>query len=423
MTVLHEVLNSQGHHLLEVHWSELFQIICRLFDNERLPNNAIEREEWLKTTCNLSLCCATELLIKFYNRLPKEVLQEFYCAVKWCATADNEHLLRMSLENFENFVISKGNNFDKKQWTATLKTLHELFKVTTPVELVTPSTDTQSIKSCKQIVILKCMAQIKLLSVVENILFWSHFHSNEPDAHESTCKESYLMLDFEQLEEVKEFVENCYQVAHVFNCNHLRKTELWQIGFTKRLPHLLKQESKALHLMLVLLHCAYDNTENYQVRETLDTKIMVFGNTLFTCFLSEESERNRELWVPLLTFFLRKLVEMTAARFVRHLKQYYQHLLKMMGRECKLEIRTLLSNIFAKIYDEMIAKEESKILLEQKSVLIAEKRKECDKSINPEEAFSFVDQYALLLDQPNKDKTSCNVTALRDENNNINDNY
>jgi tRNA G26 N,N-dimethylase Trm1 len=39
---------------------------------------------------------------------------------------------------------------------------------------------------------------------------------------------SYLMLDFEQLEEVKEFVENCYQVAHVFNCNHLRKTELWQ---------------------------------------------------------------------------------------------------------------------------------------------------------------------------------------------------
>ncbi|KAJ3639040.1 hypothetical protein Zmor_016424 [Zophobas morio] len=143
MTVLHEVLNSQGHHLLEVHWSELFQIICRLFDNERLPNNAIEREEWLKTTCNLSLCCATELLIKFYNRLPKEVLQEFYCAVKWCATADNEHLLRMSLENFENFVISKGNNFDKKQWTATLKTLHELFKVTTPVELVTPSTDTR----------------------------------------------------------------------------------------------------------------------------------------------------------------------------------------------------------------------------------------------------------------------------------------
>jgi hypothetical protein len=49
----------------------------------------------------------------------------------------------MSLENFENFVISKGNNFDKKQWTATLKTLHELFKVTTPVELVTPSTDTR----------------------------------------------------------------------------------------------------------------------------------------------------------------------------------------------------------------------------------------------------------------------------------------
>nr|NVI78033.1 Sec71 ortholog [Cucujiformia] len=52
LTVMFEITKSHGSSFAQHWWQDLFQIIFRIFDNMKLPEQQNEKSEWMTTTCN-----------------------------------------------------------------------------------------------------------------------------------------------------------------------------------------------------------------------------------------------------------------------------------------------------------------------------------------------------------------------------------
>ena len=54
LTVLFELIKSHGHSWEQRWWLDLFNVLFRVFDGLKLPEQ-VERAEWMDTTCNHAL--------------------------------------------------------------------------------------------------------------------------------------------------------------------------------------------------------------------------------------------------------------------------------------------------------------------------------------------------------------------------------
>ncbi|XP_047737905.1 brefeldin A-inhibited guanine nucleotide-exchange protein 1 isoform X3 [Hyalella azteca] len=148
LTVLFEVVKNYGESFSPHWWKDLFQIIFRIFDNMKLPEQQtesaaaysemqLEKAEWMTTTCNHALYAIVDVFTQYFDVLSPILLKELYAQLQWCVQQDNEQLARSGTNCLENLVISNGASLSEDTWNSTCECLLQIFRSTLPHALLT----------------------------------------------------------------------------------------------------------------------------------------------------------------------------------------------------------------------------------------------------------------------------------------------
>ncbi|XP_023318748.1 brefeldin A-inhibited guanine nucleotide-exchange protein 1 isoform X2 [Trichogramma pretiosum] len=221
LTVLFDVVKTHGASFKPHWWKDLFQVLFRIFDNMKLPEQHTEvneidnlsnedgtmchKAEWMTTTCNHALYAIVDVFSQFYDTLGPLLLEQLYAQLHWCVQQDNEQLARSGTNCLENLVISNGVKFDSDTWDKTTSCVLEIFSSTLPTALLTwkpvtnkesdmdvitgeaehsgilkRSSSNQSIGSNSEssrakvfaALLIRCVVQLELIQTIDNIVFY-----------------------------------------------------------------------------------------------------------------------------------------------------------------------------------------------------------------------------------------------------------
>ncbi|KAK3091259.1 hypothetical protein FSP39_018373 [Pinctada imbricata] len=136
LTVMFEIMKTYGETFQSHWWRDLFQIVFRIFDNMKLPEQQNEKAEWMTTTCNHALYAIVDVFTQYYDILSPILLGELYNQLHWCVRQDNEQLARSGTNCLENLVISNGMKFSSEVWHKTCTCMLDIFKSTIPTSLL-----------------------------------------------------------------------------------------------------------------------------------------------------------------------------------------------------------------------------------------------------------------------------------------------
>uniref|UniRef100_A0A1W7RAW6 Brefeldin A-inhibited guanine nucleotide-exchange protein 1 n=1 Tax=Hadrurus spadix TaxID=141984 RepID=A0A1W7RAW6_9SCOR len=146
LTVMFEIVKTYGIQFRAHWWQDLFQIVFRIFDNMKLPeqqtegdlvDRLAEKSEWMTTTCNHALYAIVDVFTQYYSILGDLLLDDLYCQLHWCVQQDNEQLAKSGTNCLENLVISNGMKFSSDTWNKTCDCMLDIFKTTLPFLLLT----------------------------------------------------------------------------------------------------------------------------------------------------------------------------------------------------------------------------------------------------------------------------------------------
>ncbi|XP_060073397.1 brefeldin A-inhibited guanine nucleotide-exchange protein 1-like [Ylistrum balloti] len=137
LTVMFEIMKTYGETFQSHWWRDLFQVVFRIFDNMKLPEQQNEKAEWMTTTCNHALYAIVDVFTQYYEVLHDVLLIELYQQLQWCVRQDNEQLARSGTNCLENLVISNGEKFSSDIWHSTCTCMLDIFRSTIPLSLLT----------------------------------------------------------------------------------------------------------------------------------------------------------------------------------------------------------------------------------------------------------------------------------------------
>lgn len=137
LTVLFEIVKTHGDAFKPNWWRDLFNILFRIFDNMKLPEQHTEKAEWMTTTCNHALYAIVDVFTQYFDILGPLLLGDLYTQLHWCVQQNNEQLARSGTNCLENLVISNGFKFNEDTWNKTCKCMLDIFDSTLQHELLT----------------------------------------------------------------------------------------------------------------------------------------------------------------------------------------------------------------------------------------------------------------------------------------------
>lgn len=137
LTVLFEIVKTHGEAFKPHWWKDLFNILFRIFDNMKLPEQHSEKAEWMTTTCNHALYAIIDVFTQYFDVLGPLLLTSLYTQLHWCVQQNNEHLARSGTNCLENLVISNGLKFTVETWDDTCQCMLDIFNCTLPKDLLT----------------------------------------------------------------------------------------------------------------------------------------------------------------------------------------------------------------------------------------------------------------------------------------------
>lgn len=137
LTVLFEIVKTHGDAYKPHWWRDLFNILFRIFDNMKLPEQHTEKAEWMTTTCNHALYAIVDVFTQYFDVLGELLLGDLYMQLHWCVQQNNEQLARSGTNCLENLVISNGLKFSDETWNRTCECMFDIFKTTIPADLLT----------------------------------------------------------------------------------------------------------------------------------------------------------------------------------------------------------------------------------------------------------------------------------------------
>lgn len=143
LTVLFEIVKTYGGNYKPHWWKDLFQIVFRIFDNMKLPEQQTEKAEWMTTTCNHALYAIVDVFTQYYDVLGHILLDDLYLQLQWCVRQENEQLARSGTNCMENLVISNGMKFTDVVWEKTCLAIVDIFRSTIPHSLLSWSPESK----------------------------------------------------------------------------------------------------------------------------------------------------------------------------------------------------------------------------------------------------------------------------------------
>lgn len=409
LTVMFEVIKTYGHQFQQNWWTDLFQIIFRIFDNMKLPEQQTEKAEWMTTTCNHTLYAIVDVFTQYYDVLGNLLLDELYVQLQWCVQQDNEQLARSGTNCLENFVISNGVKFNNETWTKTCNCMLSIFNSTVPQLLLgwkpskkeinkpnmvkaptdeeiknsenimnsttkefesVQTTETQDEKLFSSLKI-KCIVQLELIQTIDNIVFFPatskkedaenlasaqadiHQISDNGRMHDGQQQEEqgmYPYLSSDQMLQLVDCLLKSHRFSTAFNSSHEQRNMLWKAGFHGNVkPNLLTQEAQSLACSLRILYRMYSDNSRQDAWGAVQNKLISVCRDALEYYMSLTAENHRESWSNLLLLFLTRIHKLEDDRFRAHACVYYPFLCEMICLDLKPELRVVLRRFFQRI--------------------------------------------------------------------------
>lgn len=409
LTVLFDVVKTHGASFKPHWWKDLFQVLFRIFDNMKLPEQHTEKAEWMTTTCNHALYAIVDVFSQFYDILGPLLLEQLYFQLLWCVQQDNEQLARSGTNCLENLVISNGIKFDEQTWEKTCQCVLDIFESTLPSALLTwkpqslnkecsdldvitgesdglhigilkrsnsaQSLNAESLPKAKLFSALqiKCVVQLELIQTIDNIVFYPATSRKEDQenlalaqadmlngksselvkASADQQKEEqgmYCALTTNHLLQLVECLLRSHRFAKNFNSNHEQRNVLWKASFRGNVkPNLLKQETQSLACALRILFKMYSDEAHRADWPRVETRLVEVACEALEYFLSLANEAHREAWTPILLLLLARILKMNDHRFAVHASTCYPSLCEVMCFDLKPELRSVLRRFFLRI--------------------------------------------------------------------------
>ncbi|XP_069166610.1 brefeldin A-inhibited guanine nucleotide-exchange protein 1 isoform X3 [Procambarus clarkii] len=377
LTVLFEVVKNYGGSYSSHWWKDLFQIVFRIFDNMKLPEQQTEKNEWMTTTCNHALYAIVDVFTQYFEVLSPMLLEDLYSQLHWCVQQDNEQLARSGTNCLENLVISNGPKLSSPTWDKTCQCLWNIFNSTLPHALLkwrppesgpsrqvgigSVSGDSRAFTG----LLIRCVVQLELIQCIDNIVFFPATSKKEDqenlamaqagDAAFSVTRDQredqgmYRHLAASQLFTLLDCLMASHGFAKKFNSNHEQRNLLWKAGFKGSVkPNLLKQETQSLACALRILFRMLADPSREQEWPQVQERLIFVCRSGLEYFLSLP-ESHREAWTNLILLFLTNIQKMSNDQFAAHASNYYPFLCEIMCFNLKQELRAVLRRFFLRI--------------------------------------------------------------------------
>ncbi|XP_021954399.1 brefeldin A-inhibited guanine nucleotide-exchange protein 1 isoform X2 [Folsomia candida] len=411
LTVMFEIIKTYGESFQRHWWKDLFQILFRIFDNMKLPEQHHEKAEWMTTTCNHALFAIVDVFTQYYEILGPLLMDDIFVQLQWCITQDHEQLARSGTHCFEHMVISSGSKFTPAAWNSTCNFLKTIFAFTRPESLLTwkPSKTSNSSSTPDQVVsnhvnekkpeelrrqssldgligpgrnsspiktndekifstlIIKCSVQLELIQTVDNVIFFPATSKREDaenlalaqaDVSEKLmgCEQQreeqgmYQFLTSENLFAILDSLTESHKFSTKFNLDNDQRNMLWKAGFKGQAkPNLIAQETQSLATSLRILFRMYLDDARLQGFEEIETRLITTCKGALEYFVSLPSNAHRDTWTNLLLLCLTKVLKLPEDRFKTHTAHYYPYLCDMICIELKAELKAVLRKYFLRL--------------------------------------------------------------------------
>ncbi|KAK2577306.1 hypothetical protein KPH14_003437 [Odynerus spinipes] len=380
LTVLFDVVKTHGASFKPHWWKDLFQVLFRIFDNMKLPEQHTEKAEWMTTTCNHALYAIVDVFSQFYDTLGPLLLGQLYSQLLWCVQQDNEQLARSGTNCLENLVISNGIKFDEKTWDNTCRCVLDIFESTLPTALLTwqpPSPNNENAKyKLFSALLIKCVVQLELIQTIDNVVFYPATSRKEDQENLALAQADmlngkpselgvqgggdqqkeeqgmYCALTTKHLLQLVECLLKSHRFAKTFNSNHEQRQLLWKSGFycnMKSETGLLNQEIQSLACALRILFKMYSDEAHRNDWTKVETHLVEVACEALEYFLALSNEAHIEAWTPILLLLLTRILKMSDSRFAVHASSCYPLLCEVMCFDLKPELRSVLRRFFLRI--------------------------------------------------------------------------
>ncbi|XP_035735938.1 brefeldin A-inhibited guanine nucleotide-exchange protein 2-like [Vespa mandarinia] len=380
LTVLFDVVKTHGASFKPHWWKDLFQVLFRIFDNMKLPEQHTEKAEWMTTTCNHALYAIVDVFSQFYDTLGPLLLGQLYSQLLWCVQQDNEQLARSGTNCLENLVISNGIKFDEETWDNTCRCVLDIFESTLPTALITwkpPSPNNENAKyKLFSALLIKCVVQLELIQTIDNVVFYPATSRKEDQENLALAQADmlngkpselgvqgggdqqkeeqgmYCALTTTHLLQLVECLLKSHRFAKTFNSNNEQRQLLWKSGFycnMKSETGLLNQEIQSLACALRILFKMYSDETHRNDWVKVETRLVEVACEALEYFLALSNETHIDAWTPILLLLLTRILKMSDSRFAVHASSCYPLLCEVMCFDLKPELRSVLRRFFLRI--------------------------------------------------------------------------
>eukprot|EP00123_Amoebidium_parasiticum_P018332 comp24173_c0_seq3/m.44171 comp24173_c0_seq3/g.44171 ORF comp24173_c0_seq3/g.44171 comp24173_c0_seq3/m.44171 type:complete len:1874 (-) comp24173_c0_seq3:308-5929(-) len=375
LSVLFEIIKDYGHTYKYENWEDLFRIIFRIFDDLKLPEQPAERAAWMNTTCNHAIFAVGEVFTQYFAVLAP-LLPTFFENLNWCIMQDNEQLARSATQCLQVLVLSNGEHFSKENWDVTCKGIRRMFDSSRPDDLMNFDADLQTQQEAEGVpkeqqkqtlnfhsIIIKCVVQLEMIQAVENVVLQETMKAKtgsklnlanglNEEPSDIVQPGMYQFLDGDNMKVLLDCLRESHEFAKAFNGNNKLRTALWKAGFMKQLPNLLKQETTSLHASLGVLFRVYEDPRKGDLWADVESRLSNFTVEIMELFVGLQSEKQREIWSPVLSLIIKKIMAFDDDRFSRHISKCYKPLCQLVGIELKSDIRTLVRDMLLRAGDQ-----------------------------------------------------------------------
>lgn len=200
--------------------------------------------------------------------------------LKTCLLQNNEALSRIGATCIQQMIETNLKKLDSSTWDQICDTMEQLVNETIPHEIFFDLSDGKNGPNPVSItgrplrprphkkdferIISVCVQHLLVLQTLSDII------------NSGTDFAVYRSLELKHLNNFLKYLEHSFLFAKEFNENLEIRNALFQMGFMKNLPNLLKQETSSVSIYLTLLNRLYlDKDESRSaLKDTIEQKMI-----------------------------------------------------------------------------------------------------------------------------------------------------
>jgi hypothetical protein len=371
---LYKVLSDNGGRFAPGLWEIIFKgVLSPMFDDVRHLSAGGDRAEasavaeWATSTGASSLRSLVDVTVQHLD-VTRAILPDLLELMRSWIVQETEPVAREGMAGLVRLVKTAGDLMVAEDWQLIVDAVQVLFEQTMPHEILGPgrhaagegeegdgggaSTDAAGPSAGEhelsdasppasqrkidfRVVRAKCVVQLLLIQLVQDAVV-----------------SFYLDLSTEHILALASAVERSYGFAHDFNANVELRFSLWRAGFMNQVPNLLKQETTGLTAYLRIVFWLYlDGAKDSEA--SAEPKLMALCSRVLQGFVQScdeaqakpEEQREVSALIPVVTFVVNGMMQMSNEQFEKHLPSMYDLLLNLVECADDRLVRSAVTNL------------------------------------------------------------------------------